>query len=700
MKTQHLLGAATIAVFVSACSLTVAAALKTLAADAPTPPQPAKLTLDVAAIDKGRILKAATAALEMAPVTITKYTAKLSQGGPNDFYSNGDYWWPDPKKPDGLPYIQRDGQSNPDNFWQHRLAMRDMRDAVAALGAAYRITGEDRYVVKAVELLRVFFLDPKTRMNPHLKYAQAIPGVSPGRGIGIIDALHLAEVPLAVKAIRKSPAFGKQELADLKQWFRDFSAWMTTSKHGHDEAAATNNHAVAFFLQLAVYAELIGDEKNLAECRRQFKEVFVAKQMAPDGSFPRELARTKPFAYSIFQLDNMAALCQVLSRPEDDLWTFQLPDGRGIRKALAFLYPYLADKSKWPHQPDVQFWEFWPVRQPCLLFAGLALGEQQYLDLWMKLPADPTDLEVRRNMAVTQPLLWLRQEAVEKGDSPAEAKRDNPLFQAVEKGDSPAEAKRDSPLFQRAEWKMVWHDEFDKDGKPDPANWDFERGFVRNQELQYYQPENAVCRDGFLVIEARRERKANPGYRPGGKGWKNREWIDYTSACLITKGKHEFTYGKFEMRARIDIRPGSWPAFWTLGTSAARVGWPECGEIDIMEYYRGMLLANVCHGLKGKQKWVDTKWPVEKLGGQAWAKEFHVWTMEWDEQRVDLLVDGKLMTHFNVADDDEPGKDNAFRKPHYMLLNQAIGGTNGGDPSMTEFPVRLEVDWVRVYQLS
>jgi beta-glucanase (GH16 family) len=248
------------------------------------------------------------------------------------------------------------------------------------------------------------------------------------------------------------------------------------------------------------------------------------------------------------------------------------------------------------------------------------------------------------------------------------------------------------------EWKLVWHDEFDKDGPPDPANWNYERGFVRNNELQYYHADNAVVRDGMLIIEAKRERKPNPDYRAGAKGWKNREFIEYTSACLITKGKRQFTYGKFEMRARIDTRAGSWPAFWTLGNSGKKVGWPECGEIDIMEYYRGMLLANVCHGLKGKQKWADTKVPLEKMGGAKWAKEFHVWSMEWDAKDINLVLDGKLMTHFNVADDDEPGKDNAFRHPHYILLNQALGGTNGGDPSKTEFPVRLEVDWVRVYQ--
>ena len=246
-----------------------------------------------------------------------------------------------------------------------------------------------------------------------------------------------------------------------------------------------------------------------------------------------------------------------------------------------------------------------------------------------------------------------------------------------------------------AEWKLVWHDEFDHDGKPDTANWDYEHGFVRNRELQYYQPENAVCRGGMLIIEARREHKRNPDYRPGGKGWRNREWIDYTSACLITKRKHEFTYGKFEMRARIDTRLGSWPAFWTVGASAPKVSWPACGEIDIMEYYTGTVLANVCHGLQGKQIWMTTKRPITEMGGDAWTKQFHVWTMLWDEQRIDLLLDDKLMTHFVIGDNESARA--AFRKPQYILLNQAIGST-GGDPAKTEFPVRMEVDWVRVYQ--
>jgi hypothetical protein len=369
---------------------------------------PAKLTADVAAIDRDRILKAANAALTLEPVSITKFRARLSEGGPNDFYSNGDYWWPDPSKTNGLPYVRRDGLSNPGNFIQHRQCVVRLRNSVAALGAAYRITHDDRYAAKAAALLRVFFLDPATRMNPNLQFAQAIPGVSPGRGTGIIDTLQLIDVPLAIEAMQTSPAFPRETTAGLKQWFRDYVEWMTTTKNGRDEAEAGNNHAVAFWLQVAAFAHLTGDEAQLAECRRRFKEVFVPKQMAKDGSFPAELARTKPYGYSIFQLDNMVELCQLLSTPQDDLWKFELPDGRGIRQAMAFLYPFLADKSKWPRAHDVQAWHGWPSRQPCLLFAGLAFGEPNYLELWKRLPPDPADDEVQRNVPLTQPVLWVK----------------------------------------------------------------------------------------------------------------------------------------------------------------------------------------------------------------------------------------------------------------------------------------------------
>lgn len=378
-----------------------------------------KQTLEVASLDRSRILRLAEEAMGMAPVSITQFPAGLSEGGPHDFYSNGDYWWPDPNRPNGLPYVRRDGQSNPDNFSAHRIALRNMRNAVAALAAAYALDGQEKYAAKAVTLLRVFFLDEGTRMNPSLLYAQAIPGVSSGRGIGIIDTLHLAEVPLAIMAIDKSKAMTPETRDGLKTWFADYAQWMTTHRYGLDEMNARNNHSVAYMVQLAAFARLTGDGEKLDLCRRRYKEVFVPQQMAVDGSFPQELARTKPYGYSIFQLDNMAILCQLLSTPDENLWAFTLPDGRGIRKAVEYLYPYLRDQSAWPRKPDVEHFEAWPVRQPALLFAGYAFGEGRYVDLWKTLEPDPTDAEVQRNMAITQPLLWF----LSPGDVPLSENR-------------------------------------------------------------------------------------------------------------------------------------------------------------------------------------------------------------------------------------------------------------------------------------
>ena len=362
----------------------------------------------VAETERTRVLSAAKRALAAPTLTITAFPAQLSAGGRNDFYSNGDYWWPDPTKPNGLPYIRRDGQTNPDNFVQHRNALNAFRDHVAALAAAYRLTRDERYAAKAVEFLDVFLLDARTRMHPHLKYAQAIPGRSPGRGIGIIDTLHLIEIPKAIGALRGARALTEEREAGLRRWFGDYKDWMLASANGQEEANEKNNHAVAFWLQVAVFADYVGDEAALAECRARFTQKFIAVQMAADGGFPLELARTKPYAYSLFQLDNMATLGWVLSDARTDYWRYTLPDGRGLAKGVDFMTPYVSDKSKWQRPPDVQAWEGWPARPVYLLFAGLAMDRPALLELWKRLEDDPTDPEVRRNRAITQPLLWIK----------------------------------------------------------------------------------------------------------------------------------------------------------------------------------------------------------------------------------------------------------------------------------------------------
>lgn len=374
----------------------------------PLAARPETATIDVAALDRERILAAASNALACAPISITQHRAPLSEGGPNDFFSMSDYYWPDPAKPDGKPYVQRDGQSYTGLFNEHRKDVMQLRDTVAALAAAYKVTGEEQFAAKAAELLRTFFVDPATRMNPNLEHAQVMVGKpAPTRGIGIIDTLHLIEVPMAIRALEGSKSLTPDLRDGLRGWFHDYLVWLRDNPRGKSEAKQSNNHAVAFWLQVAAFCQIAPDDALLAECRRQFKEVFIPVQMAEDGSFPLELKRTKPYAYSIFQLDNMAALCQLLSTPEHNLWTFEFANGRSMHEAMAYLYPYLADKSKWPLAPDVQAWEAWPVRQSSLLFAGQALGDAKYLELWKRLKPDPTLFEIRRNNAITQPVLWL-----------------------------------------------------------------------------------------------------------------------------------------------------------------------------------------------------------------------------------------------------------------------------------------------------
>jgi beta-glucanase (GH16 family) len=250
-------------------------------------------------------------------------------------------------------------------------------------------------------------------------------------------------------------------------------------------------------------------------------------------------------------------------------------------------------------------------------------------------------------------------------------------------------------------YKLVWSDEFDVTGAPDPANWNFEQGFVRNQEAQWYQPENARCENGLLIIEAKRERKKNPNYLAGSSDWtRNREYAEYTSASLHTRDLHSWEFGRFEMRGRIDTRPGMWPAFWTLGVSG---DWPHCGEVDIMEFYRGMVLANIAWG--GAQKW-QAVWdsfskPLSQLTNNTeWPNQFHIWRMDWDKDAINLYLDDMLMNTASLLTtiNQDAEKKNPFMQNHYVIVNLAIGGTSGGDPSHTIFPARYEIDYVRVYQ--
>ena len=257
------------------------------------------------------------------------------------------------------------------------------------------------------------------------------------------------------------------------------------------------------------------------------------------------------------------------------------------------------------------------------------------------------------------------------------------------------------------EWRLVWSDEFNGNGRPDEATWSYEEGFVRNHEDQWYQAANAFLQDGLLIIEGRREQRPNPTYQPDGRYWgQQRPNIDYTSACLHTRGKREFLYGRLEVSARIPTAGGAWPAIWTLGNG---MPWPSCGEIDIMEFYRiqGVphILANVAWGNDRPYQavWNSKRVPFTHFTSRDpnWAQQFHVWRMDWDETSIQLYLDDELLNEVPMSQtvNGQIGRHiNPFTRKQHILLNLALGGDNGGKIDDDAFPMRYEIDYVRIYE--
>jgi hypothetical protein len=354
---------------------------------------------------RNQIMQEAAWALDQQAVTVTSAISPRSAGGKHDFFSEGDYWWPNPQSPDS-PYVQKDGMTNPDNFIAHRIAMIRFSKIVGALASAYILTGDQKYFQRALTHCLAWFVDTTTRMNPNLQFAQAIKGRFTGRGIGIIDTIQLMEVVQGLLSMRTEKGADKEKVAAIRNWFAEYLHWLTTHKYGRDEMNAANNHGTCWVMQVAVFAKFTGDTKLMDFCSERYKTVLLPNQMAADGSFPQELRRTKPFGYSIFNLDAMATICQTLSTEHDNLWTYETADGRSIKKGIEFLYPYVADKSKWPFAKDVMYWDQWPVAQPFLVFGANAFHQQEWMNTWKKLDHAPAVEEVIRNLPVRHPLIW------------------------------------------------------------------------------------------------------------------------------------------------------------------------------------------------------------------------------------------------------------------------------------------------------
>lgn len=360
----------------------------------------------VADVLRKEVLSEARRALSEKPITVTATRSIRSAGGLHDFFSEGDYWWPNPAHPDS-PYIQRDGMTNPGNFVEHRRAMVRFSRIMGALGSGWVLTGDARYVRQAMRHAKAWFLDTATRMNPSLNYAQAIKGRFTGRAVGVIDMIQMMEVAQTLHVMSRSKHADTAVLRASRDWFRDYLRWVTTHPYGVQESMALNNHGTCWVMQVAVFARFAGEAAWLDTCSRRFREQLMPGQLDSAGRFPRELARTKPYGYSLFNLDAMATLCHVLSTPSDDLWAFRLPDGRGMRNAVEWMHPYVDDKSAWPYKQDVMYWDEWPVAHPFLLFAYQRYGVQAWLDTWRRLPHFPEVEEVIRNLPVRNPLIWL-----------------------------------------------------------------------------------------------------------------------------------------------------------------------------------------------------------------------------------------------------------------------------------------------------
>ena len=351
-------------------------------------------------------LKRADAALESVPVTVTATRAERSAGGIHDFYSEGDYWWENPQDPDG-PFIRRDGETNPDNFTAHRHAMIRFSQLVGDLTSAWILTGDKKYTDAAMRHIRAWFIDQKTMMNPNLLYAQAIKGIATGRGIGIIDTIHLIEVAQSLRLMEAQGIIKDKELQTIRLWFSDYLTWLSTHRYGINEMEAKNNHGTCWTMQVAAFALFTQNEEMLRFCRERYRSVLLPNQMAADGSFPLELERTKPYGYSLFNLDAMTTLCHLLTTPEENLWDYTTTDGRNIEKGISWLFPFVKDKGSWKRQPDIMFWEEWPVAHPFLLFGSLHHYQKEYFQTWKQLEHFPTNEEVIRNLPIRHPLLWL-----------------------------------------------------------------------------------------------------------------------------------------------------------------------------------------------------------------------------------------------------------------------------------------------------
>ena len=324
----------------------------------------------------------ASAALNAGPWSVTTHRPEHVGVAPNEYYSEGPYWWPDPKNPDG-PYIRRDGERNPTRFMGNRRDLGEMCTAVLALGTSAFLLGDKACAAHAARILSTWFVDPKTRMNPNLEFGQAVRGVSTGRGTGLIDTVSLIHVAQGIWLLERVDMLDPSLARGLRAWYADFLKWMTTDSNGLDEKRSGNNHATWWTAQVAAYATLTGNEAAKSMAWEHYRKVLVPEEIKPEGSCPREESRTNSLSYSAMNLDAFSVVCRVAATNGEDLWNYRTHQGVGVVKAFDYLTPYVLHPDTWKKEQITRFnpdTTFFPG------LAGIGLHSKPLADAYTHLP--------------------------------------------------------------------------------------------------------------------------------------------------------------------------------------------------------------------------------------------------------------------------------------------------------------------------
>lgn len=315
--------------------------------------KPIKLNTTDPAITKAlsKLRSEADKALKNEPYSVVFKSKTPSSGSKHDYMSVGPYWWPDSTKPGGLPYVRKDGQINPERFSINDAEFyKSLCHDVCLLGLAWHYTKDEKYAVHAVKILRTWYLDTATAMNPNLNFGQSIPGITEGRGIGLIDTRAVSKLIDGMQLLKDSKSFPAKDYAAIQEWHRKFLDWMRTNPIGKDEADEANNHGTWYDVQaisIALFTEQPALAKEIITTQTKSR---IESQLAEDGSQPHELARTLSWNYSSMNLEGFFELALLAENVKIDLWDYTTANNKSIKKAFTFMFPYAQGTAEWKHQ--------------------------------------------------------------------------------------------------------------------------------------------------------------------------------------------------------------------------------------------------------------------------------------------------------------------------------------------------------------